>query len=109
MRKLSSILPAFDRRTADDYFNQTYMESARDCQYLPPAGISRHELPSHALNLDFFTFDAFSAMCWKKSNGSAPGVSGVPDLILEFAQENLSGTLCPDGLSDRPHSAAGEG
>ena len=42
MRKLSSILPAFDRRTADDYFNQTYKESARDCQYLPPAGISRH-------------------------------------------------------------------
>ena len=83
----NELKPAFDKKTADDYFKHTYQDAARDFHYQPPAGVPRPELPSHAFNLDFFGFDAFSAMCWKKSNGSAPSVNGVPYLIYKRCEE----------------------
>ena len=75
--------PTFGQDVADDYFPKTYMDQNRSFKYGPPPGLPQPPLPEHAFNARFPSFEEFSEICWKKSNGSAPGLNGIPYLLYK--------------------------
>ena len=75
--------PTFNQDVADEYFPKTYTDQNRSFEYAPPPGLPQPPLPQHAFNARFPSFEEFSEICWKKSNGSAPGLNGIPYLLYK--------------------------
>jgi len=74
---------AFSKEVADSYFNNTYRDSKRSYCYQPPLQVPRPAAPESPFPVDFVSFEEFSEICWKKSNGSAPGPNGIPYLLYK--------------------------
>jgi len=74
---------AFAKEVADDYFKKTYSDPNRSFCYTPPPDLPRPKLPEHPFDTKFATFEEFSRICRKKSNGSAPGPNGIPYLLYK--------------------------
>ena len=75
--------PAFPKVLADTYFSETYSDSNRAHWYMPPFDVPRPADPLHPFDENFASFEEFSDICQKKSNGSAPGLNGIPYLMYK--------------------------
>ena len=74
--------PTFSKSDADSFFQKTYSDSKRDFVYTPPP-MKRPDFPKHVFNSSPPSFKELSDICWKKSNGSAPGFNGNSFLIYK--------------------------
>jgi len=75
--------PSFTKATADDYFREAYSDCDRSYSYQPPFDMPRPARPKHAFDIKFATLEEFSEICRQKSNGSAPGLNGIPYLLYK--------------------------
>lgn len=78
--------PAFSKEVANEYFRTTYHDSNRSFVY-KPVDVPRPPLPTHSFDLHFANFDEFSKICRSRSNGSAPGLNGIPYLLYKQCTE----------------------
>lgn len=79
--------PNFSKDVADSYFKDTYHDSNRSFEYKPPMDVPRPNLPAHAFEEEFASFEEFSEICKSRSNGSAPGFNGIPYLLYKRCPE----------------------
>ena len=79
--------PTFSKEVADVYFKDTYRDSNRSFAYVPMADFPRPPQPTHAFDEDFASFDEFTDICRSRSNGSAPGLNGIPYLVYKRCTE----------------------
>ena len=79
--------PAVSKEVADLYFKETYHDSDRSFAYVPMADFPRPPPPIHAFDVEFATFDEFSEIVRSRSNGSAPGLNGIPYLLYKQCTE----------------------
>jgi Reverse transcriptase (RNA-dependent DNA polymerase). len=75
--------PSFSKDLADEYFRVTYADKDRSYHYVPPPNLPRPAQPLNPFDTSFVSFDEFSRICYKKSNGSAPGPNGIPYLLYK--------------------------
>ena len=79
--------PTFSKEVADLYFKETYHDSDRSFAYVPMADFPRPPSPTHAFEVDFASFGEFTDICRSRSNGSAPGLNGIPYLLYKCCTE----------------------
>ena len=73
----------FTKKTADEHFSKTYTDQNRGKCYDPFPGLPRPPPPEVLFDARPPSWREFSRICFKKSNGSAPGFDGNGYLIFK--------------------------
>ena len=71
-------IPDLKAESVELYFKKTYEDERRDMVYTPPVGLTKPKTPDNAFQENAPTKEELRKCLKKKSNGSAPGPSGIP-------------------------------
>ena len=92
-----SSTPTFSSDTCEDFFRNTYSDEFRDTRYTPPNNMSRPNPPTHTFKTGPPSWQEFSEMLKRRSNGSAPGPNGLPNIVykkIPFCARTIYNIIC---------------
>ena len=75
--------PTFTQADAEAHFTKTYADVDRDQPFSDLPGLDHVAPPSQPFDVSPLTRSEFNAVLKSKSNGSAPGMNGIPYLVYK--------------------------